>query len=77
MMTYITGDEVDLSLNRSLEELISSYYEAHAAGIELDTRFEELVAYFTLEKLPCRYGSNLIYYKCNKLDDISIITLIV
>ena len=27
---------IDLSLNRSLEELISSYYEAHGAGIELD-----------------------------------------
>ena len=35
---------IDLSLNRSLEELISSYYEAHGAGIELDedTRPEEI-----------------------------------
>ena len=43
--------EIDLSLNRSLEELISSYYEAHGAGIELDadTRPEELDAYYTLE----------------------------
>jgi hypothetical protein len=61
MMTYITGKGIDLSLgdlslghyalNRSLEELISSYYEARAAGIELDvdTRPEELDAYYTLE----------------------------
>ena len=51
MMTYITGGGIDLSLNRSLEELISSYYEAPAAGIELDedTRPEELDAYYVLE----------------------------
>ena len=51
MMTYITGGGIDLSLNRSLEELISSYYEAHSAGIELDedTRPEELDAYYVLE----------------------------
>ena len=50
-MTYITGSGIDLSLNRSLEELISSYYEANGAGIELDadTRPEELDAYYTLE----------------------------
>ena len=51
MMTYITGSGIDLSLNRSLEELISSYYEANGAGIELDadTRPGELDAYYTLE----------------------------
>ena len=51
MMTYITGGGIDLSLNRSLEELISSYYEANGAGIELDadTRPEELDAYYALE----------------------------
>ena len=51
MMTYITGERIDLSLNRSLEELISSYYEAHGAGIEMDedTRPEELDAYYALE----------------------------
>ena len=50
-MTYITGGGIDLSLNRSLEELISSYYEAHGAGIEMDedTRPEELDAYYALE----------------------------
>tara|TARA_Y100001963_G_C6546724_1_gene338006 strand:+ start:83 stop:265 length:183 start_codon:yes stop_codon:yes gene_type:complete len=51
MITYITGERIDLSLNRSLEELISSYYEAHGAGIEMDedTRPEELDAYYALE----------------------------
>ena len=51
MITYITGERTDLSLNRSLEELISSYYEAHGAGIEMDedTRPEELDAYYALE----------------------------
>ena len=51
MITYITGGGIDLSLNRSLEELISSYYEAHGAGIEMDedTRPEELDAYYALE----------------------------
>ncbi len=51
MMIYITGNGIDLSLNRSLEELVSSYYEANGAGIELDadTRPEELDAYYTLE----------------------------
>ena len=28
--------KIDLSLNRSLEELISSYFEAHGAGVDLD-----------------------------------------
>ena len=51
MITYITGERIDLSLNRSLEELISSYYEAHGAGIEMDedTRPEELDACYALE----------------------------
>ena len=51
MITYITGERIDLSLHRSLEELISSYYEAHGAGIEMDedTRPEELDAYYALE----------------------------
>ena len=51
MITYIKGERIDLSLNRSLEELISSYYEAHGAGIEMDedTRPEELDAYYALE----------------------------
>ena len=50
---------IDLSLNRSLEELISSYYEAHAAGIELDadTRPEELDAYYALENYLAEIGA--------------------
>ena len=28
--------EIDLSLNRSLGELISSYFEAHGAGVDID-----------------------------------------
>ncbi len=59
MMTYITGKGIDLSLgdlssghyalNRSLEELISSYYEAAGIELDADTRPEELDAYYTLE----------------------------
>ena len=58
-MTYITGGGIDLSLNRSLEELISSYYEAHGAGIELDadTRPEELDAYYALENYLSEMGA--------------------
>ena len=43
--------DIDLSLNRSLEELTSSYFEAEGAGIELDedTRPEEIDDYFVLE----------------------------
>ena len=58
-MTYITGSGIDLSLNRSLEELISSYYEANGAGIELDadTRPEELDAYYALENYLSEMGA--------------------
>jgi len=31
---YIMKEKIDLSLNRSLEELIASYWEAEAEGIE-------------------------------------------
>ena len=50
---------IDLSLNRSLDELISSYYEAHGAGIELDedTRPEEIDAYFVLENYLADMGA--------------------
>ena len=59
MMTYITGSGIDLSLNRSLEELISSYYEANGAGIEMDedTRPEELDAYYVLENYLSDMGA--------------------
>ena len=50
---------IDLSLNRSLEELVSSYFEAHAAGIELDedTRPEELDNYYVLENYLSDMGA--------------------
>ena len=50
---------IDLSLNRSLEELIDSYYEAHGAGIELDenTRPEEIDAYYALENYLADFGA--------------------
>ena len=59
MITNITGEGIDLSLNRSLEELISSYYEADAAGIEVDedTRPEELDAYYALENYLDEMGA--------------------
>ena len=59
MKTYITGEGLDLSLNRSLEELVSSYYEAHGAGIEMDedTRPEELDAYYALENYLDEMGA--------------------
>ena len=59
MMTYITGSGIDLSLNRSLEELVSSYFEAHGAGIELDedTRPEEIDAYYALENYLAEIGA--------------------
>ena len=33
---FIMKEKIDLSLNRSLEELISSYWEAENVGIESD-----------------------------------------
>jgi len=33
--------EIDLSLNRSLEELIASYFEAHGAGVDIDVDSSE------------------------------------
>jgi len=59
METMITGNSIDLSLNRSLEELVSSYFEAHGAGIELDedTRPEELDNYYVLENYLADMGA--------------------
>ena len=59
METMITGNSIDLSLNRSLEELVSSYFEAHGAGIELDedTRPEELDSYYVLENYLSDMGA--------------------
>ena len=57
--TMITGNAIDLSLNRSLEELVSSYFEAHGAGIEMDedTRPEELDSYYVLENYLSDMGA--------------------
>jgi len=33
---FIMKEKIDMSLNRSLEELISSYWEAENVGIESD-----------------------------------------
>ena len=59
METMITGNAIDLSLNRSLEELVSSYFEADGAGIELDenTRPEELDDYYVLENYLADMGA--------------------
>ena len=43
--------ELDLSLNRSLEELIGSYFEAHGAGVDMDddSSEKEKSDYYVLE----------------------------
>ena len=43
--------EIDLSLNRSLEELVSSYFEAHGAGVDIDddSSEKEKSDYYVLE----------------------------
>ena len=58
-VTMITGEGIDLSLNRSLEELVSSYFEAHGAGIELDedTRPEEIDDYYVFENYLADMGA--------------------
>ena len=52
-------ERFDLSLNRSLEELIDSYFEAHGAGIELDedTRPEDIDTYYALENYLADFGA--------------------
>ena len=37
----IMKEKIDLSLNRSLEELIASYFEAHGAGVDIDVDSSE------------------------------------
>jgi hypothetical protein len=46
---------IDLSLNRSLEELISSYWEAQNAG--LDYKKETHSAFYALENYLCDMGA--------------------
>jgi hypothetical protein len=51
--------ELDLSLNRSLEELISSYYEAHGAGVDIDPDSTEKIIsdYYVLENYLSDMGA--------------------
>jgi hypothetical protein len=52
--------ELDLSLNRSLEELVGSYFEAHGAGLDLDvdSTEEDVSNYYVLENYL--YGMDAI-----------------
>ena len=47
--------DFDLSLNRSLEELIASYWEAQYAG--LDYKKETHSAFYALENYLCDMGA--------------------
>ena len=51
--------ELDLSLNRSLEELISSYFEAFDSGMDLDEdrTAEEKDNYYVLENYLSDLGA--------------------
>ena len=50
---------IDLSLNRSLEELVSSYFEAHGAGVDIDddSSEEEISDYHVLENYLSDLGA--------------------
>ena len=57
--------EIDLSLNRSLEELISSYFEAYEAGfgcdsfldVNVDSTEADVSDYYVLENYLSDYGA--------------------
>ena len=57
--------EIDLSLNRSLEELTSSYFEAYEAGmmcesfldINVDSTAADVSDYYVLENYLSDYGA--------------------
>ena len=57
--------EIDLSLNRSLEELISSYFEAYEAGFGCDSFLgvntnateNDVSCYYVLENYLSDYGA--------------------
>jgi len=51
--------ELDLSLNRSLEELVSSYFEAHGAGVNIDddSSEKEKSDYYVLENYLSDMGA--------------------
>ena len=45
--------EIDLSLNRSLEELVSSYFEAHEAGMGCDSFLAVKISFLIAIKRVC------------------------
>ena len=57
--------EIDLSLNRSLEELVSSYFEAYEAGfgcdsflgVNADSTAADVSDYYVLENYLSDYGA--------------------
>jgi hypothetical protein len=57
--------EIDLSLNRSLEELVSSYFEAYEAGfgcdsflnVNADSTEEDVSNYYVLENYLSDMGA--------------------
>ena len=57
--------EIDLSLNRSLEELTSSYFEAYEAGfgcdsfldVNVDSTEADVSDYYVLENYLSDYGA--------------------
>ena len=57
--------EIDLSLNRSLEELVSSYFEAYEAGfgcdsfldVNVDSTEADVSNYYVLENYLSDYGA--------------------
>jgi hypothetical protein len=51
--------ELDLSLNRSLEELVGSYFEAHGAGVDIDddSSEKEKSDYYVLENYLSDMGA--------------------
>ena len=61
-MRYVNGcliEEIDFSLNRSMEELLSSYFEAHGAGVDMDDDYteEEKSDYSVLENYLSDMGA--------------------
>ena len=58
-------EEIDLSLNRSLEELTSSYFEAYEAGfgcdsfldVNADSTAADVSDYYVLENYLSDYGA--------------------
>ena len=58
-------EKIDLSLNRSLEELISSYFEAYEAGmmcesfldVNVDSTAADVSDYYVLENYLSDYGA--------------------